>query len=248
MEESIERGTSVIDWTSSTVWARIPGSSASGMPALTSSICAPASTWASASATTVSKFPAAISAANVFRPVGLMRSPITTNGRSKPITTSRVGDDSSVSVTARPLRSVQRLLPSPAERPLQGFSRAASRLRGSPLCGRCCSPGLLSVVAHELLEHVVGVGRLEPFDLLLDLELEDVAAGARLAAPFLEVRVGADQPGAHRGGVDRLLEARCKLAGGARAPLLRRHLRRDVPPPDDRQLRHGSAPRRSARG
>ena len=99
MEESIESGTSVIDWTSCTVWARIAGSSASGMPALTSSIWAPASTWAIASATTVSKLPDAISAASALRPVGLIRSPITTNGRSKPITTSLVADDSTVSVT-----------------------------------------------------------------------------------------------------------------------------------------------------
>ena len=87
------------DWTSSTVCARIAGSSASGIPALTSSICAPASTCAIASATTVSKFPAAISSASFLRPVGLIRSPMITNGRSKPITTSLVGDDSTVSVT-----------------------------------------------------------------------------------------------------------------------------------------------------
>ena len=87
----------MIDWTSCTVCARIAGSSASGIPALTSSICAPASTCASASATTVSKLPAAISPASALRPVGLMRSPITTNGRSKPMTTSLVGDDSTVS-------------------------------------------------------------------------------------------------------------------------------------------------------
>ncbi len=38
MDESIESGTSVIDWTSSIVWRRIAGSSASGIPALTSSM------------------------------------------------------------------------------------------------------------------------------------------------------------------------------------------------------------------
>ena len=86
----MESGTSVIDCTSSIVCARMAGSSASGMPAFTSSICAPASTWAIASATTVSKFPAAISSASCLRPVGLIRSPMITNGRSKPMTTSFV--------------------------------------------------------------------------------------------------------------------------------------------------------------
>ena len=59
------------------------------MPALTSSMCAPAATWASASASTRLKSPAFISSASSLRPVGLIRSPIMTNGRSKPITTSR---------------------------------------------------------------------------------------------------------------------------------------------------------------
>ena len=45
--ESIESGRSVSDWTSWIAFARIAGSSASGMPALTSSMWAPASTWAS---------------------------------------------------------------------------------------------------------------------------------------------------------------------------------------------------------
>ena len=60
------------------------------MPALTSSMWAPASTWASASRSTRLKSPAFISSASSFRPVGLMRSPMSTNGRSKPMTTSRV--------------------------------------------------------------------------------------------------------------------------------------------------------------
>ena len=49
MEESMDSGTSVIDCTIFTASARIAGSSASGMPALTSSMWAPASTCASAS-------------------------------------------------------------------------------------------------------------------------------------------------------------------------------------------------------
>src|SRR5437763_1070479 len=98
MDESIDSGRSVIDCTSCTARARIAGSSASGMPALTSSMCAPAATCASASASTRLKFPAAISAARILRPVGLMRSPIMTKGRSRPITTSRVAELMTVSV------------------------------------------------------------------------------------------------------------------------------------------------------
>src|SRR6185312_11983451 len=47
------------------------------------------------------KSPAAISAARIFRPVGLMRSPIMTKGRSKPMTTSRVAELMTVSVMER---------------------------------------------------------------------------------------------------------------------------------------------------
>ncbi len=66
------------------------------MPALTSSMWAPASTWARTSLSTRLKSPAAISAASTLRPVGLMRSPMITNGRSSPITTVRVADETMV--------------------------------------------------------------------------------------------------------------------------------------------------------
>ncbi len=82
-------------------WRRIAGSSASGIPALTSSMWAPASTWASTSRSTRLKSPAFISSARSFRPVGLMRSPMITNGRSKPMTTSRVAEQRTVSVMSR---------------------------------------------------------------------------------------------------------------------------------------------------
>ncbi len=98
IEESIDSGTSVIDCTSLMVWARIAGSSASGMPAFTSSMWAPAASCAMTSASTRLKLPAAISAARILRPVGLMRSPIMTKGRLKPMTTSRVAELITVSV------------------------------------------------------------------------------------------------------------------------------------------------------
>src|SRR6476661_8543577 len=85
------------------VLARIAGSSARGMPAFTSSMCAPASTWAMASRSTRLKSPAFISSARSFRPVGLMRSPMIANGRSKPMTTSRVAELTTVCVARRAL-------------------------------------------------------------------------------------------------------------------------------------------------
>ena len=193
----MQSGTSVIDCTSSIVCARMAGSSASGMPALTSSICAPASTWAIASATTVSKFPAAISAASCFRPVGLIRSPMITNGRSKPIATSFVAEDRTVSVTRSPFRSRGRA--------------ARARRRCKAASSQAASVG--------------------------HLRLEVVAARAALAPPLLEVGVAADQPGSHRGGVDRLLEALRELDAGGAATRACGHLRRDVAPPDHGELR-----------
>ena len=98
IDESIDSGTSTTDCTSWTARASRAGSSASGMPALMSSIWAPASTWAMASASTRLKSPAFISSARSFRPVGLMRSPIITNGRPKPMATSRLLELRMVSV------------------------------------------------------------------------------------------------------------------------------------------------------
>ena len=95
----MDSGRSVSDWTSLIVWARIAGSSARGIPALTSSMCAPAATWARTSRSTRLKSPAFISSASALRPVGLIRSPMMTNGRSKPSTTSRVAELTTVSVT-----------------------------------------------------------------------------------------------------------------------------------------------------
>ena len=186
--------------------ARIAGSSASGMPALTSSICAPASTCAIASATTVSKLPAAISAARALRPVGLMRSPITTNGRSKPITTSFVA------------RRQQRL--------------------GHPV--------LLPARPHEALEHVVRdtrrratrpPGRPPPRGRRRSRAARDATPrGTRRSRSARRASRRRRSPPGSAAASSRAARA---------APLLRRHLGRDVPPPDHRQLSHDRAPRRS---
>ena len=79
---------------------KIAGSSANGMPAFTSNIVAPASTCATASASTLLKSPSVISVASNLRPVGLMRSPITQNGWSKPIVTSFDAEHNLVRVMA----------------------------------------------------------------------------------------------------------------------------------------------------
>ncbi len=84
------------------VWTRSAGSVALGStavtPALTSSMVAPAATCSSASFFTVSKLPSIISAASFLRPVGLMRSPMTQKGWSKPMTTSLVAEATMVRV------------------------------------------------------------------------------------------------------------------------------------------------------
>ena len=79
---SIARGASV-SWAIS-VTARFMAAAWSmpPTPIFTSSNFAPAFTWSSASRLTEAKEPSLISAASFFRPVGLMRSPISTVGSS----------------------------------------------------------------------------------------------------------------------------------------------------------------------
>ena len=101
IDESIEIGRSVSDCTSSMAFASRAGSSASGMPALTSSMWAPAATCASASDSTREKSPAFISSARIFRPVGLIRSPMIVKGRSEPMMCSREAELTTVSVMGR---------------------------------------------------------------------------------------------------------------------------------------------------
>jgi hypothetical protein len=101
-EESIDSGTSTSPCTISSVCTSRAGSVALGStavtPALTSSIVAPACTCSMASFLTVSKLPSTISAASFLRPVGLMRSPMTQKGWSKPMMISRVAEATMVRV------------------------------------------------------------------------------------------------------------------------------------------------------
>src|SRR5690242_8275443 len=97
IEESMQTGASLTSTTALIAATRSAGSSIAGMPALTSSMCAPARAWATASARTRSITPSFISAASTLRPVGLMRSPMITKGRSMEMTTSRVREETMVS-------------------------------------------------------------------------------------------------------------------------------------------------------
>src|SRR6185312_3045431 len=86
-DESMQMGASVAPATVRSMSLSSSDSSTSGMPALTSSMSAPAVTWAMASTATVDRSPPRSSSANVLRPVGLIRSPMTQNGWSWPMTT-----------------------------------------------------------------------------------------------------------------------------------------------------------------
>ena len=95
-EESMQIGTSTACCTVRSIALSSSDSSTSGMPALTSSMSAPVSTCATASWVTVDSSPARRSSANFLRPVGLIRSPMMQNGRSRAIVTVLDRDRSTV--------------------------------------------------------------------------------------------------------------------------------------------------------
>src|ERR1700749_1437143 len=97
-EESMQMGRSTASWTVLSIALSSSGSSTSGIPALTSSMLAPASAWANASAGTVDRSPLRSSSANALRRVGLIRSPMTQKGCSAPMVTLPERDRSTVSI------------------------------------------------------------------------------------------------------------------------------------------------------
>src|SRR3954454_22245835 len=99
IDESMQSGTSVRLCTSGTARRISSISSASGSPTLTSSMSAPPAICCATSPSMRERSPFCNSAWNFLRPVGLMRSPITQNGRSGPITT--VLDDDSRTVSTQ---------------------------------------------------------------------------------------------------------------------------------------------------
>src|SRR5438552_8566312 len=97
IDESIQIGRSVTSITARIAATRSAGSSIAGIPAFTSSMWAPAAACAWASERTRSITPSFISAARTWRPVGLMRAPMITNGRSPDTTISRPREERRVS-------------------------------------------------------------------------------------------------------------------------------------------------------
>src|SRR4051794_26546752 len=104
-EESMQIGRSVAFWTACSMFWSSSASSTSGIPALTSSMSAPASVWATASAVTVDRSPPRSCSANALRPVGLIRSPMMQKGCSGPIVTVLDRDCRTVSMRLVPFGS-----------------------------------------------------------------------------------------------------------------------------------------------
>src|SRR3954471_820430 len=104
-EESMQIGRSVAAWTVRSICCSSSASSTSGMPALTSSMSAPASVCAIASAVTVDRSPPRSCSANALRPVGLIRSPMMQKGCSGPIVTVLDRDCRTVSMRLVPFGS-----------------------------------------------------------------------------------------------------------------------------------------------
>src|SRR5262245_6450770 len=88
----MQSGRSQRPWTSGIAWPIRSTSSASGSPTFTSSRSAPPATCCATSVSSCERSPACSCAWNAFRPVGLMRSPITQNGCSGPMATVLDGD------------------------------------------------------------------------------------------------------------------------------------------------------------
>src|SRR5579864_555846 len=93
MEESMTSGRSVSSWISVTARVISAASSASGVPMFTSSSMAPPSTCSLTSIATRDRSPLRSCSWKIFRPVGLIRSPMIANGWSSPIRTVLVAED-----------------------------------------------------------------------------------------------------------------------------------------------------------
>ncbi len=240
------------------------GSSASGMPALTSSMWAPAATWARASASTRLKSPSFISSASSLRPVGLMRSPIMTNGRSKPITTSRVAELITVWVTwcsssdgadgwtgCRPTTRVgavrHRRPPDMAFSASVSSSSSSSAARISLETAVARTSASKPPAKASSPSRSRGVLGLDPGRLGVGGG-DDVARARRAdPTPLGDVLVGGVDAGLALGPVDRPLELGRQHDLVAVASGLAVHLGRDVAPVDDddlvaRRARHQVSP------
>src|SRR5215470_14626860 len=93
IEESMTSGRSVSSWISVTARRISSASSASGAPMFTSSSMAPQATCSLTSISTRDRSPVRNCSWKIFRPVGLIRSPMIANGWSSPIRTVLVAED-----------------------------------------------------------------------------------------------------------------------------------------------------------
>src|SRR5271169_6812614 len=101
MEESMTRGRSVSSWISVTALVIRAASSASGAPMFTSSSMAPPATCSWTSISTRDRSPLRSCSWKIFRPVGLIRSPMIANGWSSPMRTVLVAEDRMVCTGCR---------------------------------------------------------------------------------------------------------------------------------------------------
>src|SRR5689334_15640417 len=138
-------GRSVSSWTRVTAARMSAISSASGSPTFTSSMSAPPATCSATSSSSWARSPACSWAWNAFRPVGLMRSPITQNRLPDPMTTVLDRDWRTVSML-NPF-GVRRDSEPPAERGDPGVLAEADEVQPA-------HPRLLQGVAGQLVGDV----------------------------------------------------------------------------------------------
>src|SRR3954454_7025385 len=207
-DESMQMGRSVAAWTVRSMFCSSSASSTSGMPALTSSMSAPASVWAIASAVTVDRSPPRSSSAKILRPVGLMRSPMMQKGCVGPIVTVLDRECRTVSMRLVPFGSgldAHSLTKLCDPRVLAERDEVQARDAGE-------RPGVVGDLAGDLEALVVLVGRglgagdelrghLDARDLLVD-ELQ--REGGAHDEDRRHHRAAGGEPGRHRLGHERL--------------------------------------------
>src|SRR5579864_399612 len=146
IDESMQSGRSQRPCTIGTARPMSPISSASGSPTLTSSMSAPPATWAATSISSCDRSPSCSCAWNALRPVGLIRSPMTTNGWSGPMMTVLDGDRTTV-CTCLPRRNAE----SPAEAGDAGLAPEADEVKAG-------DAGKRTRLLGELARHLETLG------------------------------------------------------------------------------------------
>src|SRR5579871_5034705 len=158
-----------------------------------------------------------------------------------------------LTASARPFRQEVRSITLSAEAASGGEVSAV--ITKARRCSRASSrPGDLWVmlrptrsrtaaIGDELLQALVVKVLLQLLGRRRGFRLQIIATGDRLGpAPFGEIGIGIAQARPHGSPVDRLLESLRELAFGRLAAAPDDHLRGNVTPIDDDQLRHGAPP------